>query len=91
MPVLQYVESTGRNPFAAWFDGLDAQAAAEVTIAIARLEQGNLSNTKGVGAESLNAGSILDLAIACTSAATEKRSLFFLVAAQRSVRAMTSR
>ena len=49
MPVLQYLDSTGHNPFATWFNELDAQAAAKVTIAIARLEQGNLSNTKGVG------------------------------------------
>jgi putative addiction module killer protein len=40
---------SGRNPFAAWFDVLDPQAAAKVTIAMARLEQGNLSNTKSVG------------------------------------------
>jgi putative addiction module killer protein len=32
-----------------WFDGLDPQAAAKVTIAMARLEQGNLSNAKSVG------------------------------------------
>ena len=48
--VLQYLDPNGRNPFARWFDGLDPQAAAKVTIAVARLEQGNLSNTKGVGA-----------------------------------------
>jgi putative addiction module killer protein len=49
MQILQYLDPVGHNPFAAWFDGLDAQAAAKVTIAIARLEQGNLSNAKGVG------------------------------------------
>jgi len=49
MEILQYLESTGRNPFAAWFDALDPQAAAKVAIAVARLEQGNFSNTKGVG------------------------------------------
>jgi len=47
--ILQYLDPIGRNPFAEWFDGLDPQAAAKVTIAVARLEQGNLSNTKGVG------------------------------------------
>jgi putative addiction module killer protein len=49
MPVLQYLDATGHNPFAAWFNELDARAAAKVTIAVARLEQGNLSNIKGVG------------------------------------------
>ncbi len=49
MHILQYLDTIGRNPFAVWFDGLDPQAAAKVTIAVARLEQGNFSNTKGVG------------------------------------------
>ena len=49
MQILQYLDATGRNPFALWFDALDAQAAAKVTIATTRLEQGNLSNAKSVG------------------------------------------
>lgn len=31
------------------FSGLDAAAAAKVSVALARVEQGNLSNVKGVG------------------------------------------
>ena len=31
------------------FDDLDATAAAKVTVSLARIEQGNLSNVKGVG------------------------------------------
>jgi putative addiction module killer protein len=49
MRVLQYLDSKGSSPFAAWFNRLDAQAAAKVTIAVARLEQRNFSNVKGVG------------------------------------------
>jgi putative addiction module killer protein len=49
MHILQYLDPTGHNPFAVWFDGLDALAATKVTIAVARLEQGNFSNAKGVG------------------------------------------
>lgn len=49
MQILQYLEPTGHNPFAAWFDGLDPQAAAKVTTAVTRMEQDNLSNAKGVG------------------------------------------
>jgi putative addiction module killer protein len=45
-----YVDESGRRCFAAWFDGLDASAAAGVTIALTRMEQGNLSNAKAVGA-----------------------------------------
>jgi len=49
MQILQYLTPAGENPFSEWFDGLDAQAAAKVTTALARMEQGNLSNAKGVG------------------------------------------
>lgn len=44
-----YLESDGHSPFEHWFTGLDAAAAAKVSVALARLEQGNLSNAKGVG------------------------------------------
>ena len=49
MQVLEYLDEKGRSPFRRWFDRLDATAAAKITIALARIEQGNLSNTKGVG------------------------------------------
>ena len=45
-----YVDARGHSPFARWFDRLDAHAAARVTTALSRIEQGNLSSTKGVGA-----------------------------------------
>ena len=38
------------SPFAEWFQGLDAVAAAKVTTAVRRLEMGHSSNVKGVGA-----------------------------------------
>jgi len=44
-----YVGERGNKPFAAWLDELNAQAAAKVTIALARMEQGNFSQVKGVG------------------------------------------
>jgi putative addiction module killer protein len=49
MDVREYLTPEGDSPFGAWFDDLDAKAAAKVTIAVARIEQGNLSNVKGVG------------------------------------------
>jgi putative addiction module killer protein len=50
MPLIrEYVDSRGRSPFARWFQNLDTHAAAKVTIALARLELGNLSSIKGVG------------------------------------------
>jgi putative addiction module killer protein len=49
MKVREYLTPQGDGPFGVWFDDLDAQAAAKVTIALARIGQGNLSNVKGVG------------------------------------------
>lgn len=48
--VREYLDAKGRSPFARWFDKLNAQAAAKVATALIRMEQGNLSATKGVGA-----------------------------------------
>lgn len=48
----EYVREDGDNPYQTWFNGLDAQAAAKVTVAKARLEQGNTSNVdwfRGIG------------------------------------------
>ncbi len=43
------LDSSGRSPFARWFDGLNAPAAAKVATALTRIEAGNFSNVKGVG------------------------------------------
>lgn len=48
--IREYVDRRGRSPFAKWFESLNAPAAAKVTTALVRIEQGNFSNTKGVGA-----------------------------------------
>jgi putative addiction module killer protein len=48
--VREYLDSSGRSPFARWFDGLNATAAAKVMTALTRIEAGNFSNVKGVGA-----------------------------------------
>jgi putative addiction module killer protein len=47
--VLEYLDLNGRSPFAGWFNGLNAQAAAKVTSAVTRIEQGNFSKVKSVG------------------------------------------
>ncbi len=49
MRVAEYLDRDGDSPFANWFNSLDARAAAKVSVAIVRMEQGNLSNVKGVG------------------------------------------
>ena len=48
--VREYLAAAGRSPYGKWFNSLNAQAAAKVAIAVTRMEQGNLSNTKSVGA-----------------------------------------
>jgi len=48
--ILEYLDRDGRSPYRDWFDNLDAQAAAKVAIALTRIELGNFSNAKGVGA-----------------------------------------
>ncbi len=45
----EYLDDARRSPFARWFEGLDARAAAKVASALARMEAGNLSDIKGVG------------------------------------------
>jgi putative addiction module killer protein len=44
-----YIDESGSKRFARWLEGLDAPAAAKVTIALARMEQGNFSKVKSVG------------------------------------------
>ena len=41
--------ANGTSPYAKWFNSLNAQAAAKVTMAITRMVQSNLSNAKSVG------------------------------------------
>jgi putative addiction module killer protein len=49
LDVRYYVSASGDEPFAEWFAELDASASAKIVRALARIEQGNLSNLKGVG------------------------------------------
>ncbi len=59
MRVLEYIKIDGSNPYKDWFDGLDAQAAAKISVAKVRLELGNTSNIKwfeGIGEYKINWG-----------------------------------
>jgi putative addiction module killer protein len=47
---VKYLDEASRSRFGAWFDGLNAQAAAMVAVALTRMERGALSNLKAVGA-----------------------------------------
>lgn len=50
MKIVEYIDRHGRSPFADWFAGVEARAAAKVVVALSRMEGGNLSNVKSVGA-----------------------------------------
>ncbi|QTD47252.1 type II toxin-antitoxin system RelE/ParE family toxin [Ottowia testudinis] len=45
----EYLTEDGQSPFAAWFESLNATAAAKVAVALTRVAQGNLTQAKGVG------------------------------------------
>ena len=48
----EYILENGASPYQVWFNELDAQAAAKVTVAKTRLELGNTSNIewfRGIG------------------------------------------
>ncbi len=47
--IREYINEVDKNLFRNWFFNLDARAAAKITTAIARLENGNTSNVKSVG------------------------------------------
>jgi len=50
--VQEYLQEDGSSPYQEWFNSLDVQAAAKVTVAKSRLELGNTSNVKwfdGIG------------------------------------------
>jgi putative addiction module killer protein len=47
--VLEYLDPQGRSAYGAWFENLNANAAAKVAAAIYRFAKGNFSNVKGVG------------------------------------------
>jgi putative addiction module killer protein len=48
--VREFLDTRGRSPYAAWFDSLNAEAAAKVATAVTRISLGNFSNVESVGA-----------------------------------------
>ena len=50
MTVREFLDRGGSSPFEKWFGDLDPIAAAKVTTALLRMELGNFSRAKGVGA-----------------------------------------
>ncbi len=48
--VREYLDSKGRNPYRDWLSRLDAPARARIISSVLRLETGNFSAAKGIGA-----------------------------------------
>ena len=46
--IRENLDARDHSPYAKWFDGLNAQAATKVVIAVTRMGHGNLSNIKRV-------------------------------------------
>lgn len=46
MIIREFVREDGSSPFKQWFDSLDYQAAAKMTVALARMETGHTANIK---------------------------------------------
>lgn len=72
--VLEYLDSQARSPFATWFEGLNAPAAAKVTAALYQLAGGNWSGVKGVGRGVCERKSTMDQATGSISARMETGS-----------------
>jgi putative addiction module killer protein len=49
LEIRYYAAVDGRQPFAEWFADLEPVTRAKIARAVARMEQGNLSNVKPVG------------------------------------------
>ena len=47
--IIEYLDQRERSPFTAWFEGLNAEAAAKITAALHQVGSGNWGNTRGVG------------------------------------------
>ncbi len=46
--IKEYIDNKGKSPFELWFNKLNVHVASKVTIALTRLERGNLSNVKSL-------------------------------------------
>jgi putative addiction module killer protein len=47
--VREFLDTNGRSRYGAWFNSLNAQAAAKIATAITRISLGNFSNVESVG------------------------------------------
>ena len=54
--VREYMDARGRTPYRDWVSGLDAATSARIITAVLRMEGGNFSGAKSVGAEYRSCG-----------------------------------
>jgi hypothetical protein len=82
--IIEYTTDADKNPFRDWFFSLNARAAAKITTAIVRLENGNTSNVKSVGGGVYEYKINLALDTESISPMMAKTSLSFWPEAQKS-------
>ena len=49
LEIREFLDDDGHSPFGHWFNRLSSTVSARIATALYRMEQGNLSNAKGVG------------------------------------------
>jgi len=89
--LLSTLDADGDSPYRAWFESLNSQAAAKVTVALTRIELGNLSTSRASGQGSRNSGSISGQGTGSTSARTATGSWFCWREVPRAASRRTSR
>jgi putative addiction module killer protein len=82
--VREDLDRIGRSPYAEWFNGLNAQAAANVAIAVTRIGQGNFSNVRSVGSGVHECKIKFGPAYGCSSVKTAKALLSYSTAERKS-------
>jgi putative component of toxin-antitoxin plasmid stabilization module len=88
--IRQYVDRQGRTPFLIWLNALSDESQARAATALNRLERGNLSSIKSVGAGVQELRIYFGPDTAFTSAGMEKSLSSCSPAAVRSANKLTS-
>ena len=47
--ILEFLDESGHSPYGRWFAGLNANAAAKITVATDRIGRGQMSNVDSAG------------------------------------------
>ncbi len=91
----EYLDESSRSPFADWFDGLDARAAAKVVAALERIERHLMGDVqpavRAFPKDELTSDQAIEFISDRLGMNTELRASFCCVAARRDARRAISR